>query len=479
LAPSSLIAGFNNSNNNNSKQQQHNLYSTLDEIKLAIMGLKLKVRHGISSAMVLLVLLQIYQVCWHVIDDSSLDEFNLDSSIRRTTTTSAAIGSWGPPAPGSSSPRSKSHGNTISSNTTINASNNNNIDKEEGFSACLMIMDDNAHLIEWLAYHYQMLPLRRLIVAVDPRSETSPHEILQRWQQTHHAAGDINTNTNMEITTWSDVDFMPPHKMDAHKKIPDWQTKLITELHRERQEHFYARCMARLHYEGKGWTALFDTDEYILANHNAQGEHAIVPRGGGGGNRQQETILELIHKAHKENELFGKKLDESPCIPMARLRFGVLESSTSEQEAAAAASSGFTANDFQTLRWRHHAGRGAKNINKIGKAMIDLSRVDSDLFLPTLQVMVHLPIKEYCNGEDLWLLNAYSPFIMHHYGGTWEQWSHRKDSRGTRTRENYDKMAYHKGTDDNIRPWLSQFVRHVGYAVAKDLLRGVGQVERR
>jgi hypothetical protein len=428
------------------------------------MQLKLKVRHGISAAMVLFGLSQIYQLCPLYLDDSlvSFDEFN---SIRRTTTTSS-IGVWGPPAPGSSSP----------SRSNTNTSKKKEEEEEEGFSACLMIMDDNAHLIEWLAYHYQMLPLRRLIIAVDPRSETSPNEILQRWQTQQDPS---KHHRMIEITTWSDVDFMPPHNMDAHKKIPDWQTERITDLHRKRQEHFYARCMSRLHYEGKGWTALFDTDEYILANANAQGEHFIQDR-----QHPEATILELIHRAHKENEWFGKKLDKSPCISMARLRFGVLES---EQEAPSSSNNevvhqhvvppGFSGNDFQTLRWRHHGGRGSKKINKIGKAIIDLSRVDSALFLPTTQVMVHLPIKQYCNGDDLWLLNVWSPFIMHHYGGTWEQWSHRKDSRGLRTRENYDKMAYNKGTDNNIRPWLRYFVQNVGYSVAKDLLRGVGQVE--
>jgi hypothetical protein len=33
---------------------------------------------------------------------------------------------------------------------------------EEGFSSCLLVMDDNPYLIEWLAYHYQSLPLKRL-----------------------------------------------------------------------------------------------------------------------------------------------------------------------------------------------------------------------------------------------------------------------------------------------------------------------------
>jgi len=40
------------------------------------------------------------------------------------------------------------------------------------FSACLIIKDDNIILSEWLAYHYTILPLRRLIVGVDVMSYT-------------------------------------------------------------------------------------------------------------------------------------------------------------------------------------------------------------------------------------------------------------------------------------------------------------------
>mmetsp|Transcript_38845 Transcript_38845/g.94042 ORF Transcript_38845/g.94042 Transcript_38845/m.94042 type:complete len:82 (+) Transcript_38845:465-710(+) len=51
----------------------------------------------------------------------------------------------------------------------------------DSFSACLLIMDDNHYLIEWLAYHYQVMPLRRLIVLSDPKSRTTPLPILERW----------------------------------------------------------------------------------------------------------------------------------------------------------------------------------------------------------------------------------------------------------------------------------------------------------
>ncbi len=351
---------------------------------------------------------------------------------------------------------------------------------ETSVSACLMLMDDNAHLIEWLAYHYHSLPLRRLIVAVDPRSQTSPSSILARWRGM------------VEITEWSDVDFMPPRLMDAH--LQDLARSDLTKLFRQRQEEFYARCMARLKYEGRTWVALVDTDEYIKPNTHSQRHYAYLKH------QQTEnpsiTILDLLKvrkeysyvanvdggaeamvAAAQESQL-AQQIDISPCFPMARLTFGVTESDTTDLHNTRIPW-GFDPNKFQTLRWRWHAGRSRKSVNKISKSLIDVSRVDSSLFIPTKQVMVHLPIQEYCHGEDdLWLLNSQSLLVVHHYGGTWEQWSRRgiSDPRGKRTREAYDRMKYDKQADDTIRPWLAAFIKEVGWWKARRLLQGVGEV---
>jgi hypothetical protein len=188
---------------------------------------------------------------------------------------------------------------------------------------------------------------------------------------------------------------------------------------------------------------------------------------------------EAKHAAEQEFNL-AEELEQSPCFPMARLTFGVKESDPSElHNKDSQIPWGFDPLDFQTLRWRWHAGRSKKSINKISKALIDVSRVDSSLFVPTEQVMVHLPIKEYCRGEDdLWILNANSLLVVHHYGGTWDQWSRRgsSDPRGKRTREAYDQMKYDKQVDDSIRPWLKAFVQEVGWWTAQRLLHQVGRL---
>jgi hypothetical protein len=51
-------------------------------------------------------------------------------------------------------------------------------------NACLFIMDDTIRLLEWLAYHYTVLPLGHLVVAIDPRSKRIEqiNRILDMWR---------------------------------------------------------------------------------------------------------------------------------------------------------------------------------------------------------------------------------------------------------------------------------------------------------
>jgi hypothetical protein len=69
--------------------------------------------------------------------------------------------------------------------------------KKDGLSACLLVNDENPRLPEWLAYHYHVLPLRSIIVAVDPASRYRPNEILKRW-----------VPMGMKVDVWEDVDYL-------------------------------------------------------------------------------------------------------------------------------------------------------------------------------------------------------------------------------------------------------------------------------
>lgn len=71
------------------------------------------------------------------------------------------------------------------------------VTKKEGLSACLLVNDENPRLPEWLAYHYHVLPLRSVIVAVDPVSKHQPDDILNRWPR-----------MGMDVEIWQDHNYL-------------------------------------------------------------------------------------------------------------------------------------------------------------------------------------------------------------------------------------------------------------------------------
>jgi len=162
--------------------------------------------------------------------------------------------------------RSKS---LLSAKPNVNKNNNN---ENKGFSACLLVNDENPRLPEWLAYHYHTLPLRSLIVTVDPASRSSPKEILDRWK------------SFMDVTIWEEKDFLP--EVDGHGMIEHGACETganNTEKtdclwrHRKRQRYFIKRCMADFKARNRTWTLLIDVDEYITFNRINENDDPGVP----------------------------------------------------------------------------------------------------------------------------------------------------------------------------------------------------------
>jgi hypothetical protein len=108
----------------------------------------------------------------------------------------------------------------------------------ESFSACLLIMDENIRFGEWLVYHYYTMPLRNLVLAVDPRSKTSPEEILAKWRPF------------MNITIWGDDEILEGKWLERSKKMTNRTANSastddltgihieLTKIHRVRQPTF-------------------------------------------------------------------------------------------------------------------------------------------------------------------------------------------------------------------------------------------------
>lgn len=314
-------------------------------------------------------------------------------------------------------------------------------DNNSTFSACLLVADDNHYLIEWLAFHYLTLPLRYLVVASDPRARTVPDHVLNRWKKL------------MTIVQWDDSKFLPTHWLHRIPAEDDPIAKLMK--HRERQRHFYPECFQFLKEAERQWVMVIDVDEFAMQNRHYENATKLYP-----------TLLQAIGDQYPRN---------TTCITMPRLRFGNYEDVNSTSKKLAP--SGFQDRDFLTYRFRWRAGLHSRNDNKLPKSMIQVGRIAN---FSRKDTDAHRPIRSECPRRNLYSLNKDSPFSVHHYVGSTEQFHFRKDARdGTKTRSDQQLRNYNRikqDYDDSASAWLSSFVEDIGENAANVLLEGVGDV---
>jgi len=338
----------------------------------------------------------------------------------------------------------------------------------EGFAACILIKDDNPRLIEWIAYHFQVLPLRSLIVALDPNSVTSPLSILQRW----------NSSTELQTILWTDDDYMSKdtqilmeYKSQCHANRVE---EVIGVTHRKRQNVFQSACAQFHKRQNRSWVAFIDTDEFITFNtinidkEAPQNSSSLLSIRG-------STIWEYIYN-------FSFKWDV--CVGMARVLFISSEeqNKTKLYEGAVGlpSSSSLLGNPtvFDTLRFFYHARLSEQST--LGKSLVDVSRVSyEDLaftsFGAKVRVNAHRPFL-ICDPSVTNVDYDTSHFRVQHYLGNWDAYSARSDLR--RQKEKFQEKnnpANIAGPIYDAQPWLKAFVKSMGSTeVATKFLRGVG-----
>eukprot|EP00588_Corethron_pennatum_P005691 CAMPEP_0194296100 /NCGR_PEP_ID=MMETSP0169-20130528/55167_1 /TAXON_ID=218684 /ORGANISM="Corethron pennatum, Strain L29A3" /LENGTH=582 /DNA_ID=CAMNT_0039045461 /DNA_START=140 /DNA_END=1888 /DNA_ORIENTATION=+ len=381
-----------------------------------------------------------------------------------------------------------------------------------GMAACLLIKDDNDRLPEWIAYHYHTLPLRRIVVAVDPTSSESPHELLGRWIS--------RPDLGLEVSVWEDNHFMPDAetlrnrmnrvsvvKLKEKAKLGDGQEVEEEEVdlfrkHIVRQKEFLSWCLYRLKEEGWGWTLIVDSDEFLMFNtldkNNAERKYPLtgdtkenkyndperlrkitearsaLPQTG------QMTVLGYIH-AHADSPPWT----DEPCMPLPRLWFGSLKNAEATTDVD---TSPVFFKGLDTLRYRTHAEKGAFLQNFWDKSLVDISRFSDEDFDSIPWYNAHRPFEGCYDvrpfdahmAERKWLVesktfNNITPFWrtllrVNHYLGSWKSYNKRKDPR--RNRKLYETLgSVDHGTDDDIRTWISSFVDAVGEELAGTLLQ--------
>ena len=384
----------------------------------------------------------------HLVIGDSFDR-QVGGVINAVSMTNPSSPSLGPVAPSKQSPHKINH--------------------DSSFSACLLIMDDNHHLTEWISYHYFTLKLRYLVVTVDPHSKTSPSKLLDRWRD------------RMTIVEWTDSNFTKGSKSLRRNTESDTRDALINK-HRTRQTQFYQACAFHLQQQNRTWTLFTDIDEYMAIN----SQHDVVINNNSSVLMHQPgSILRLVQQYSnnetrlqnvKEPELsWYKYFQQGPCLTIPRTLFGAVESTPAE--VAHDTPAFVDAKQFQTLRWRYRATPREKSFG-LAKSIIDVSRIVST---PKHQLVngggsAHRPFIAIC--PDAWVNINSLPLLIRHYLGSWESYSFREDARKGANR-NYEVWQERSklqdgGVDDDVRLWLSGFVNMVGNKTAQQLLKDAG-----
>lgn len=347
------------------------------------------------------------------------------------------------------------------------------------FSACLLIRDDNKILPEWLAYHYEVLPLRRLIVAVDPFSRTDPSPIL-----------DVYRELGMTITLWTDADYMRTGYNSWER--PFYGTNLTDREIRKgylwRQRVFLSECTRQLQIEKRSWTLFLDTDEYLIMNHYRPTEgvpfHCFDQYGRETDPRPKELreCNEAYHKEMQSGSLPRNKLpvvgsspnatmahyiadirDEllrwdpsyiSFCWVLPRLLFGAWDLSN-HSRIRHQMPSGFDLTTFRTIRYRK---TGTMQNFEPGKPILDVSGAPQQMWDITNP---HRPHGK-CRGGP-YSKHYSAVFRVHHYTGTPEEFL----TRPGRTVAQFRQRNSANGmVDEELNEsvgWLQSFVQRVGW----------------
>jgi hypothetical protein len=296
-----------------------------------------------------------------------------------------------------------------------------------------------------------------LIVNADPFSKTSPVPILNRWKD------------RINVTVWNDEDVYP-------NGAPNGRNSFNRYI--RRQQDFYRKCALTVKAEGRGWTLFTDVDEYTLINPRARNtsdrmynfahENLTIPS-----QAEPGSVMSLLQRAFSTNNAASAYVHANPCVAITRKNFGTRETinppNTTKHQV-------WNASHFQTHRWRYHS-RG----NPIGKALVDLSRVNTTVIAQS-QMNAHRAINDVCSKAGAW--NSDNAFILYHFSGTLEQVLFRsndnrnKEGNGTAYRiERYhkDKENDHEMSPVVIEEWLDAFVEAIGLQEAQRLLEHVGK----
>ena len=333
------------------------------------------------------------------------------------------------------------------------------------FAGCLMVKDDNQILPEWLAYHYTVMPLRHLIIGVDPMSYTQVERVVEKFQSIGMKIMLLTGNEYWQDGRWFSIklkNFDPKNHTTAHAH----------NIATHRQGKFFDRCFRILGRQGFSHTMILDTDEFFTYNQ----EWKIEPEGTGNPEltskvpkhvgRQNETLAHWIDSGI--DPLFSKiHTDEHEgCMVIPRVLVSPEESPPGKTEMYL--EDGFNASYYQTVLYQ---SRGVHKFQgmQFGKALLNMKQYK---YNPCANP--HLPFNAcFSYGSQRAKPNLpweYS-IIVHHIIGSYELFT---SLNPFRVRHDFDVrkdlILEHGSVEDVSKAgWVREFIKLVGKEKALEL----------
>ena len=338
------------------------------------------------------------------------------------------------------------------------------LDFSDSLSSCIMVMDDNHLLVEWIAYHYFVMNMRYLVVLPDPKSRFSPRPVLDRWRD------------KMTIVEWTYEDYMEEdHLKEAMAFLNNTSStpEDAQVYHNKRQNEFLRQCAIHMKEHDRKWVSFHDVDEYYVINSNLVLDAAVRMQDPGGGMKLLLEVQGILEPMYDMADIVVTKHYLGPCVTTYRSMYGAVQST--EEEIKQDVPAFLDPRRFETLRWRHHKSHRDP---QDGKALLDVTRIefatlkrkDKDTFTRPHALIPSCPGIFYHSKAFL---------RINHYIGNWEYYSFRKNDGRAGARKNRSRWSREsslKGgqTGDEARPWIAGFVRYMGDEETSRLLENCG-----
>jgi hypothetical protein len=297
-----------------------------------------------------------------------------------------------------------------------------------------------------------VLPLRHLVVVIDPDSKTSPRRILERWKGL------------MRIDIWDEAFFQKPISR-AERRAYRNNTQLME--HRHRQTTFYVKFLRTFHKLGIPWILLTDTDEFITLDYRGLFAHKNPLFQELARNYPIETPGSILQALMHYEQATGKT---QKCLFVPRYTVGSLEANTSLVESFLPKDTQMNPHQFLTQRYLYQNPVKMEN----GKNLMHVTSVPTVRANPNVHlVSLHCPGRDFADA-----IETSQIFKIHHYVGTLEQFSFRSDPRKQSKVAQFYATKGEGATDlyTHSQGWIQGFIQDVGLEKAKQLLAGVGQV---